>query len=170
LPELPAAVEIGWSVPVARWVGVSVGAVLHVQRVWDDEDHHDELQSDAEILPRSSSGWGDSGASGGTGWFEPPLIRPRPWEGRYVFPMGLHGYGSSPLDAQGRLWAATYGVAAAPVARLVVSADGVEVECPIESPCGAWIVGHVARPDFSNPELLIEAFDTDGELVERFAA
>ena len=38
---------------------------------------------------------------------------------------------------------------------------------PIESPCGAWIVGFRTHEDFSDPSIVIQAYDEAGRVVER---
>jgi hypothetical protein len=165
LPELPVTIERGWSVPVARWVGETVGAVLHIRRGEDDED--DEPESDVELLARSTAGWEYPTASGGTGWANPPLVRPPPFGGRYVFSVGMAGYVSSLLDPSGTPWAALYGLSAAPTRTITFHFDEVAVTYEVESPTGAWIVGYQARLDFSDPRTVIEAFDWAGRQIDR---
>jgi hypothetical protein len=77
LPDLPEAVRVGESVPVARWVGPSRAAVVHVgwSRTADDDD--DELGDDVEMFYRDGPGWASFSGMGGGGWFDPPLVRPR---------------------------------------------------------------------------------------------
>jgi hypothetical protein len=166
LPELPTTVEVGWSVPIARWVGETVGAVLHVQWRWDESHEDDEVQSEVELLPRTANGWEYPSGSGGTGWLDPPLVRPGPHRGRYVFPMGMHGYVA---DGEGP-WAATYGVTAYPVAALDVQVGNASIDCPIESSIGAWIVAHRVSSDCSDPAVVIDAFDEHGVPVDHYDA
>src|SRR5436853_2432704 len=108
LPDLPETVEVGWSVPIARWVGEQVGAVLHVQWNWSDDHDDDELNSEVEVLARSESGWQYPSGSGGIGWLDPPLVRPEPVRGGHIFLFGEHGYTESIIEP-GTLWAAVYG-------------------------------------------------------------
>jgi hypothetical protein len=43
LPPLPTSVQKGDSVPVARWAGITVDAVLHVQWMRDDDEPDDDF-------------------------------------------------------------------------------------------------------------------------------
>ena len=182
LPEMPDTVEIGWSVPVARWVGDSVGAVLHVQWQWT-EDHAEEqpdrslslvqrqpadfLISEVEILAGMSGKWQNPTGSGGTGWIDPPLARPERVGDRHIGVFGLHG------DAVGDpavRWATIYGVTAPPITYLRVSVDSADIRYPIESPTGAWIVGYRARPDFVESDVIVEGYDAAGQVVDRVSS
>ena len=65
----PIAVEKGESVPVARWIGTAVAAVLHVQWMWGSDDPDDDyLASEVVCFSQVDGAWPSSGASGGTGW------------------------------------------------------------------------------------------------------
>jgi hypothetical protein len=76
LPPLPARVEVGESVPVARWVGPRFGAVLHIQWMWSDDHVDDSLSTETQVFIRRGDSWGVAGGQGGSGWFDPPFVRP----------------------------------------------------------------------------------------------
>jgi hypothetical protein len=77
LPELPERVELGQSVPVARWAGRRFGAVLHLQWNWSDDHEDDYLATEVELFCLTESGWEAASGGGGSNWpFEPPLTRP----------------------------------------------------------------------------------------------
>src|SRR4051812_19652836 len=52
LPEFPATLQPGQSVPVARWAGPRFGAVLHVQWSWTNEHENDVLVSEVQVFDR----------------------------------------------------------------------------------------------------------------------
>jgi hypothetical protein len=134
LPELPATVEIGESVPVARWVGPRFASVLHVQWMWSDDHHRDYLASEVEVFVRTASGWDASDAIGGTSWFDPPLQRPS-WVGpRDARIVGQHCSGSSGWSCR-----AVYGLAGDEAAFIeVIDARGV-IRRPFDSAEGAFV-------------------------------
>jgi len=69
LPDLPATVEIGESVPVARWAGPRFGAVLHLQWSWSDDHDDDYLATEVELFRRDDGGcWEVANGSGGSDW------------------------------------------------------------------------------------------------------
>jgi hypothetical protein len=77
LPELPERVELGQSVPVARWAGRRFGAVLHLQWNWSEDHEDDYLATEVELFRRIDGGWAAASGGGGSDWpFEPPLTRP----------------------------------------------------------------------------------------------
>jgi hypothetical protein len=160
LPPLPARLERGQTVPIARWRGERYGAVLFV-RVWKDGT----LDSDCAVTRRAADGsWEEPGAWGGGGWIDDPLVRPRTgWDGDPVVWLGMSGIGSEeeviPSDAPGfsitdvvaprddaAPWTgldarALLGAAAKQVAAIEVEHEGRTWTVAIESPCGAFIVG-----------------------------
>jgi hypothetical protein len=170
LPPLPARLELGQTVPVARWRGERYGAVLFV-RLW----RNGTVDSDCAITQRAADGsWEEPGAWGGSGWIDDPLVRPRTgWEGDPVMWLGISGIGSGeedipsdpfdlsitdvvalPRDAGPDAWPsidrepwagldvrALLGAASEQVAAIQVEHEGRTWTVPIESPCGAFIVG-----------------------------
>jgi hypothetical protein len=159
LPSLPQSPAIGTVVPVARWVGPEVGAVLHV-RFFEDEIDGEELDSDVEVAFRHEGRWEVFGGSGGTGWFDPPFIRPEMQErlaedwSRYTC--------SSPASAA----CAIYGVAGTAATTVEVSDTTGTHVMPIESPLGAFVA---ASGDLETGT--VRVLDADGSplLTETFA-
>jgi hypothetical protein len=134
LPELPDTVNVGESVPVARWPGVRFGAVVHVQWDWTEEHDEDELQSEIELFRRTAEGWEVASGGGGGGWFSPPLKRP-------PIPEDSAGLGHFQLAGSGD-WqsCAAYGFAGARARFIeVIDSDGV-TRHPLESPLGVFLV------------------------------
>lgn len=77
LPDLPQGVELGASVPVARWVGPRFAAVCHLQWMWSHRHDHDYLATETQLLHRTAGEWEVAGGTGGSDWpFDPPLRRP----------------------------------------------------------------------------------------------
>jgi hypothetical protein len=140
LPELPVSVKKGESVPVARWAGGTVGAVLHVQWMCDHDDrdaHHrapeddDFLASEVTCFYRVDGLWREGNASGGSGWYSPVLERSDLIGAAETREFGLHGEGSCCV--------APYGITGT-AARLIEVETGGRVErAPLESPIGAWV-------------------------------
>lgn len=139
LPGLPMAVKKGESVPVARWVGRSVGAVLHVQWMrehYEDDDDltpsgDDFLASEVTCFTRVDGAWQQGYASGGSGWNSPVLERPAsigPGETRQF---GQHG-------EAGCCWA-PYGVTGTDARFIELGTEDHVERVPVESPVGAWI-------------------------------
>lgn len=134
LPALPSALMVGESVPVARWIGPRFAAVLDVAWWTDDEgEDPDETESDVELFIRVESGWESSMSSGGAGWHEPPLERPR------IGPREVHLYGQHCASTDSWSACAVYGIAGEDSAEVEVEdADGIHVAA-IESPIGAFV-------------------------------
>ena len=136
LPDLPAAVAIGESVPVARWAGPHFGAVLHLQWSWRD-DHDDDayLMTEIQVFRRGADGrWEAAMNTGGSDWKEGPLIRPD-------VPPDYAELGGQFYSGQ-RDWSfsAFDGIVGANAAVVEVSdADGVTSR-PIDSPLGIALV------------------------------
>jgi hypothetical protein len=134
LPDLPATVEVGESVPVARWAGPRFGAVLHVDWSWSEDHEDDSLSSEIEVFRRGADGWESSSGSGGGGWFDPPLCRPDV-PPRYAALGHWHASGG---DGWG--CCAAYGLAGVEAVTVeVIDMDGV-TRHPIESPLGVFVV------------------------------
>jgi hypothetical protein len=94
LPPLPPTVTTGESVPVARWAGPRFGAVLHVAWSTGVDDEDDALISEVQVFRRTGSKWQPSTGSGGTGWFDPPFVRPAEVTSARVAVGHLHASGS----------------------------------------------------------------------------
>lgn len=157
LPDLPAAVAIGESVPVARWAGPRFGAVLHLQWSWRD-DHDDDayLMTEIEVFRRDADGrWEAAMNTGGSNWPEEgPLTRPD------VPPdyaeLGGQFY-SGQRDWSFRAFDGIVGVNAALVE--VTDDDGVTSR-PIDSPLGIAL----AAVDGSRPAS-IRVRDREGQVL-----
>jgi hypothetical protein len=133
LPPLPDDLGYGEAVPVARWAGSRFGAVLHVTRYWDEDEGEERLDSEVEVFRRTEAGWESSGGGGGSGWFDPPFVRPALGPRQVV---AGHEHGSG-----GPEWSccSVDGVAGVDAAWVeVVDMAGVERR-PLESPFGAFI-------------------------------
>jgi hypothetical protein len=134
LPDLPPTVRVGESVPVARWVGPRRAAVLHVEWSWSDDHLDDELVDNTEMFYMTSSGWEPFGGMGGSGWFDPPLVRP-----------GMHqraAYigGGSAASEEGVSCETCIGWAGEDATTIELEdADGVLTR-PLESPLGVFVV------------------------------
>jgi hypothetical protein len=134
LPPLPHRVNVGESVPVARWAGPRVGAVLHIQWRWSDEHDDDHLTTETQAFRRRGTAWEVANGQGGTGWFDPPFVRPS-------------HIGPTDVVIGGQFFASEVGWSCSGVDGIVgVDAAAIEVEDsdgvtrrPIESPFGAVI-------------------------------
>jgi hypothetical protein len=135
LPELPATVMAGESVPVARWAGPCFGAVVYVAWSTGSGDEGDALVSEVRVFRRTKAGWQPSSGGGGTDWFDPPFVRPAEIESNRVAVGHLHASGS-----EGWRCCAVDGLVGAEAAYVeVADDDGVTVR-PIESAFGAFVV------------------------------
>lgn len=143
LPVLPSGVEKGESVPIARWVGPKLGAVMHVQWSWsDDEPEDDEIDNEIELFWRRSDGsWEPSLGSGGSNWHLPPFERPAGMNETDAYFGGEVGTGGD-----GWYGCGIDGIAGAAAATVEVEneIDGL-VTMPLESPFGAFVVATAAR-------------------------
>jgi hypothetical protein len=140
LPELPVSVKKGESVPVARWAGHTVGAVLHVQWMCDHDDsdaHHrapeedDFLASEVTCFYRVDGVWQEGNARGGSGWYSALLERSHHIGAAETREFGLHGEGGRCL--------ALYGIMGTAARFIEVETGGRVEQAPLESPIGAWI-------------------------------
>lgn len=76
LPKLPDRVDVGESVPVARWVGPRFAAVMHIQWMWTEDHADDYLSTETQVFVRAEDDWIAAGGSGGSDWWDPPFVRP----------------------------------------------------------------------------------------------
>ncbi len=142
IPPAPERLEIGMSVPLARWVADDVGAVMFVEYFADPEDPDDEPWVGCDMQPyrRTPTAWDVTDSSGGGGWFDPPFVRPD---------MGSHEvaicsfFGSG--DDGGKI-EATCGVVGSGVVIHELHTQGRVIAVPIESPIGAFVVVTAAAP------------------------
>ena len=74
ISEPPPEFDVGMSIPVARWVGVDVAAVLSIEWMSGDGDSPD-ISSEVRSFVWSDGGWESTGCSGGGGWPDPPIVR-----------------------------------------------------------------------------------------------
>ena len=133
LPELPATVNLGESVPIARWSGPRFGAVLHVSR--DEDESDDYLVTNVQVLWRIHQGWELSDGEGGSNWPGHNLAAPE-LPRRYVHFAHVH--------CSGNLCAADGIAGAEAVVVELEDEDGV-TRRPIESPLRAFIVAFDSR-------------------------
>lgn len=148
LPPLPDRLERGQTVPAAVWRGKHAGAV-HFLRLWKNG----QPDCDTAISERRSDGsWEEPHFCGGNAWVDDPLTRPD------------EGWGGYPVVWPGQCGAGEVRVIRGAASKLVA---GLEVEyqgrtsiVPINSPCGAFIVG------FESPGVArVTAVDADGRPV-----
>jgi hypothetical protein len=160
MPRLPASAALDTSVPIARWIGPEVAAVLHVRYLSDGVDGGD-LDSDVEVLIRRDTRWEILGGSGGTGWFSPPFVRPE-LPTRSAEAWFRYEFGSSSLDRV----CALYGVAGKAATTVELTDSEGTRTMAIESPVGAWVA---ATRDVGSGT--VQVLDAEGVplLSERFA-
>jgi hypothetical protein len=129
LPALPERLERGQTVPVALWRGERHGAVLFVRR-W----RNDNIDCDCAVARRAPDGsWDEPMGWGGGGWIDDPLVRAEDgWRHDLILWLGTYG------TADVRV---VRGAASAVVASIEVEQDGRKWQVPVESPCGAFLVG-----------------------------
>ena len=139
LPTMPILVKKGDSVPVARWAGITVGAVLHVQWMWEhyegDDDllpsEDDFLASQVTCFRRVAGVWEQTNGGGGSGWYSALLERSASIGPEQTRKFGEHGEGGCCLGP--------YGVTGTDARFIEVDTGGRVERSPVESPIGAWI-------------------------------
>ena len=134
LPTLPIAVKKGESVPVARWVGTTVAAVLHVQWMWSYEPDDDFLASEIACFGREDGVWEQGDGCGGTGWYSPVFERSDSIGPRETSTFGRHGE----VGEEG-MCLTSYGITGTAARFVEVETNGRTERAPLESPIGAWI-------------------------------
>jgi hypothetical protein len=136
LPDMPVAVGKGESVPVARWVGNAVAAVLHVQWMWGNGDPDDDnLASEVACFSQVVDGaWQSSGSSGGTGWHSATLGRSDSIGPTETQRFGVHGEAG-----EAGCCVATFGITGIAARFVEVETEGHVERAPLESSIGAWI-------------------------------
>ncbi len=151
LPPLPARLEPSQTVPVAVWRGERHGAVLFV-RLWRNA----QFDSDCVITDRQADGrWEGPMSWGGGPWLEEPLVRTEAgWDGWPVVWLGTTGV-DDVLAARG--------AASARVAAIRVEQAGRVSTLPVDSPCGAVVVG----VETGNGLATLEPVDADGKVLVR---
>jgi hypothetical protein len=133
LPELPDRVEVGETVPIARWVGGRFAAVMHVQWMWTDAHLRDYLSSETELFFRRGNSW-ETESSGGASWLDPPFRRPPSFGPREVLPLTQTGA----TVPDGYCWSIE-GIAGTEAAFVeVIDLEGATRRA-IESPFGAFV-------------------------------
>lgn len=150
LPGLPESFEPTQTLPIALWRGERNGAVLFV-RLWRNGNY----DSDCAISERAPNGsWEEPSSWGGSDWVDDPLRRPdEGWDGDPVVWLGR-----SALESEGRVVRVAEGAASKRVAAIEVEQAGRKWLHPIESPCGAFVVG-VESPEPAT----LEALDQQGQ-------
>ena len=147
------------SVPVARWSGAGIGAVLSIEWMYDDDpDDPDYICTEVRPFLPSDAGWESTGASGGGGWFDPPFDRPT-MGAATLQTCGIHIERSDDVTI-----AAVWGVAGALVEVVEVVHRGTAIRRNVESPFGAVVAA--VRGD--GPAELV-AYLADGTEVGRSA-
>jgi hypothetical protein len=133
LAPLPAHLEPSQTVAVALWRGERYGAVLFV-RLWRNGD----FDCDCAIAWRAADGsWEEPGSWGGSGWIDDPLVRSETgWDGDPVLWLGLQSLERGADEVR-----ACLGAASTEAAAIEVQHAGRAWTVPIDSPCGAFIVG-----------------------------
>jgi hypothetical protein len=142
LPEFPEAVEVGESVPVARWDGRHVGAVLHVQWNWSDEHDDDELISEVQVFDRTPDDWRVYGGQGGSNWPWVPSLRPP-----QIASTRAGIIGTFTTAEHGRTCTAVNGVAGSAASTIELVDEGGTLSRPIESTLGVFIVAFGGEAD-----------------------
>ena len=129
MPPLPEWLEPSAAIPIALWRGKRHGAVLFV-RLW----RNGTVDNECAISERAPDGsWARPGSWGGCGWIDDPLVRSATgWDGDPVAWLGCSSQGGV---------RAVLGAASRQVAAIAVEQDGHNWTVPIESACGAFIVG-----------------------------
>lgn len=142
LPELPQEVQIGESVPVARWAGPRFAAVCHLQWMWSDGHEEDYLATETELFRHTASGWEVANGSGGSDWpLDPPLRRP-------ATPPGYAQLGGQTCAGEeGWYCCALVGLAGPEAAVVQVTDDDGDTRREVDSPLGILI----AAVDASRP-------------------
>lgn len=135
LPENSQEPVLGESLPIARWAGPHFGAVLHVAWQGGVADEPDTLCSEVQVYRRNGASWRASSGGGGTGWFDPPLVRPSDVGPRDVVVVHVHESG----DGAWRCGSAD-GIAGVEAAWLELHDAAGVTSRPVESPFGAFIV------------------------------
>lgn len=133
LPDIPEALQVGESVPVAYWAGPRFGAVLHVQWSWSEEHTDDDLISEVQLFDRVPDGWRCYGAQGGTDWFDPPFCRPN------MSPREADLGGIFIAHEDGRSCCAADGLAGIDAAVVEVVDEQGPIRKRLDSPLGAFI-------------------------------
>jgi hypothetical protein len=135
LPAHPGTLKKGDSVPVARWVGPTFGAVLRVEWSWGgDPPMEDHLVSVVQVMKRTPSGWDVSPGDGGGGWFDPPLQRPS--LGRHHVQIGgLHMSGTEDW-----MRTAVWGLVGSDISTVDLLAKDLVISRTVESAMGAIVV------------------------------
>ncbi len=134
LPRLPTTVEVGQTVPIARFVGVRFAAVMHVQWVWSESHENDYISTETELFFRLGDTWDPADGSGGASWFDPPFQRPPSIGAREV-----HGFTQTGSVGRGGSCQSIEGIAGVEATHIeVIDRDGT-MRRPIESAFGAFI-------------------------------
>jgi len=158
LPAPPDALDDGEALPIARWVGPRFGAVLHISRYLDDEDSERRIDTEVEVFCRSGESWEQSYGSGGSSWYDPPLIR-LPLQPRQAFTSHQHCSGNEDWYC-----CAIDGVAGVDAAWVeVLDADGT-TRRPIESALGAFIACSDGKRD-----AVVRVLDASGVVLVEFS-
>ncbi|SDO45268.1 hypothetical protein SAMN05660199_02027 [Klenkia soli] len=163
LPEPPAALQDGESVPVAWWTGPDSAAVLHVRR-WPPEDLQDADDSDepwtevdVQLFERVGDAW-ETGPSGGAGGWSAPTLTGLEVAADHADLGGVVGGSAGGLEL-----IALWGEAGAAAATVEVEQDGVTTSRALTGTPG-WVVvsgavrgGFRARVRDASGRVLVEA-------------
>jgi hypothetical protein len=158
LAALPQNFEPSQTLPLALWRGERNGAVLFV-RLWRNGNY----DSDCAITERASDGsWCHPDGWGGSGWIDGPLHRPEAgWDGDPVAWLGR-----TVVESEEGVVRVVSGAASKRVAGIEVEQAGRKWLHPIESQCGAFVVG-VESPESATLQALDQhgqpLYDADGQ-------
>jgi hypothetical protein len=146
LPPLPSQLEKGQTVPIALWRGERYGAVVFV-RLW----RNGQVDHDCAITSKAGDGsWEEPSSYGGSAWIDDPLRRPESgWDGEPVEWIGTTGIQEV---------RAVKGAASLEVAAIGVEQGGRNWQVPIDSPCGAFVIG-IEDP----APVILRALGADGQ-------
>lgn len=134
LPTPPVNFRSGMSVPVARWIGNGVGAVLSIEWMAGGEPEVPDYPcTEVRCFLPSDTGWVATDGSGGNGWFDPPFLRPE-IEPTELIRIGLHmeqlGHGTIH---------AVSGVVGRRIEVIEVIHGDTSIRYRVESPFGAFV-------------------------------
>jgi hypothetical protein len=127
-------------------------------RLW----RNGSMDCECAITERSAGGgWEEPVGSGGSAWIDDPLVRPEDgWQGEHVLWLGVSG--SDGIRA-------VRGAASKRVSAIEVEEAGRSWSLPIDSPCGAFVVG-IESPAPATVHAIDEqggrCVTPDGELAE----
>jgi hypothetical protein len=136
LPNLPENVQKGEAVPIARWAGPKLAAVLRVEWSWSDDPRGepDYLASVVQAFRRTEDEWEGANGDGGGTWPDPPFILP------VIGPREVRVWGTHGVVGGGWSCSAHWGRVGPEIAYAEVVVEDDTIRRTIDSPIGAMIV------------------------------